>query len=106
MNNVTIIGLDAGGIYVDKELSTYLYEQLSTEAEFLEQDMGYIQEIVDDGLKDFRDYGKQVFSSPADSLELVIGGRTMNYPRLQIKRGIMTIDACACFILCQIGIGL
>ena len=105
MNNVTIIGLDAGGIYVDNELSKYLYEQLSTEIDFREQKMGYLQNIVDDGLKNFRDYGKQVFSSPTDSLNLDIGGRRMNYPRLQINKGIMTIDACACFILCQIGIG-
>jgi hypothetical protein len=84
---------------VDKELSIHLYEQMFIEPELRELDVEDIHDIVDDGLNDFRDDGKQNFSSPTDSLKVKIGGRRMDYPRLQIIRGVMNIEPCACFIL-------
>ena len=101
-NNIIITGLDAGGVHVDKELAMHLYEQLVTEPEFKEMGMERVHDIVDDGLKDFQENGKQNFLLPTDSLKVDIRKRRMSYPKLQITKGIMTIEAWACFISCQI----
>jgi hypothetical protein len=103
VNNIIITGLDAGGVHVDKEFAMHLYEQLVTEPEFQEMDMEQVHDIVDDGLKDFQENGKQNFSLPTDSLKVDIRKRRMSYPKLQITKGIMKIEAWACFISCQIG---
>ena len=79
----------------------YLYEQFFIESYFgqlQQQDMEFVHDIVDDGLKDFQGNGKQSFELPTDPLEVTVGGRSMNYPRLQITRGLMNIEACAVFI--------
>ena len=79
----------------------YLYEQLFIESYFgqlQQEDMESVHDIIDDGLKDFQGNGKQSFALPTDSLEVTIGGRRMNYPRLQITRGVMNIEACASVI--------
>lgn len=92
------VGLDAGSIHVDKELCLHLYEQLFTEPDLRELDVEDMHEMVDDGLADFRGDGKLKFSSPTDHLEVKIGGPMMNYPRIQISRGVMRIERYARFI--------
>lgn len=95
LNRVTITGLDAGGVHVDKELSMHLYEQLFMEPDIHDLDVEDVHEIVDDGLNDFREDGKQNFSSPTDSLKVKIGGRRMDHPKIQVTRGVMNIEPCA-----------
>jgi len=85
--------LDAGGVHVDKVLGMHLYEQLYIERDFREKDVEEIHDIVDDGLKDFQEHAKPDFSLPTDSLEVTIGGRHMSYPRIQITKGVMNIEA-------------
>ena len=48
----------------------YLYKQLYTEDDFQEDNMNYLSyDIVNDGLKDFQNYGKRRFSSPSNSVD-------------------------------------
>ena len=48
-----------GGIRTDMELAMYPYKQLYTEDDFHEDNMNYLSyDIVNDGLKDFQNYGK------------------------------------------------
>ena len=74
------------------ELAMYLYKQLYTEDDFQENNTNYLSyDIVNYGLKDFQNYGKRKFSSPSDSLSVRIGGRRMNYPGINLTRGVMNI---------------
>lgn len=88
-----ITGLNAGSEHVDEELATHLRKQF-IECEFQED----IDDIIDDALKDFREYSKMNFSSPTDPLKVTIGGRRMNYPRLHVLRGVMEIERYVGFI--------
>ena len=48
----------------------YLYKQLYTEDDFQEDNTNYLSyDIVNDGLKDFQNYGKCRFLSPSDSVD-------------------------------------
>ena len=69
----------------------HLYEQLYTEDDFQEDDANYVHDVVNDGRKDFQNYGKRRFSSPSDSLPVRVGGRRMNYPAINLARGVMNI---------------
>jgi hypothetical protein len=75
----------------------HLYDQLFTERYFREQDMGYVHDIVSDGLKDFQENGKQSFSLPTDPLKVFLGERRTHFPSLQLDKGVMSIEACAYF---------
>ena len=90
---------------MDKELVMHLYEQLYTEPDFMESDTeSLLHDIVNDGLNDFRENAKWQFSLPTDTLNITLGGRTMNYPMLPITRGVMRIEGYANFIpISQIG---
>jgi len=83
--------LDAGGVHVDKEFGMHIYDQLYTQSDIRDQGVQYAHDIVDDGLKHFKDFGKCRFSSPTDSLEVRFGRRRMNHPSLNITRGVMNI---------------
>ena len=69
----------------------HLYEQLYTEDDFQDDDTNYVNHIVEDGRKDFQNYGKRRFLSPNDSLSVRLGGRRMNYPAINLTRGVMNI---------------
>ena len=52
------------------ELAMYRYEQLYTKDDFQEDNMNYLSyDIVNNGLKDFQNYGKHRFSSLSDSVD-------------------------------------
>ena len=52
------------------ELAMYPYKQLYTEDDFQEDNTNYLSyDIVNDGLKDFQNYGKRRFSSPSNSVD-------------------------------------
>ena len=91
-------GLDAGSIHVEKQLAMHLYKQLRTAPRLMEHDLEFLDDIVDDGLNDFRENARWEFSLPTDTLDIKLGGRTMNYPTLQITRGVMRIEGYADFI--------
>ena len=69
----------------------HLYEQLYTEDDFQDDDTNYLHDIVNDGRKDFQNHAMLKFSSPSDSLSVRLGGRKMNYPAINLTRGVMNI---------------
>lgn len=92
-------GLDAGSVHVDNKLAMHPYDQLVTERDLRGQDANGIHDIVDDALRDFRESGKMEFSRSTDPLNITIGGRRMDYPGIQVCRGVMKIERYAGFIL-------
>ena len=72
----------------------HLFDQLYIEPDFREKEVEEIHDIIDDALEDFKAHAKRDFSSPTDSLEVSIGGRNMDYPRIQVTKGVMNIEAC------------
>ena len=57
----------------------HLYEQLYTATDLTKSSLELLHDIVDDSLNDFRENAKWQFSLPTDTLNITLGGPTMNY---------------------------
>lgn len=90
--NIAAVDLHCGASDVDKALQAFLCAQLAAEEDFSCGDVDYSHGIIEDGLKDFASFGKCEFSSSADTLKVRLGGRSINYPSLHMKNGVIHIE--------------
>lgn len=103
------LGLNTGSKDVDARLSTYLCERLRSHEGFPDANSQFIDELVSEGLSDFRLYTKRNFSSNKDIFRVRLGGQSMVKDSLMINRGAMIIPRCvvrALFSACALRLGL
>ncbi|KAF8317131.1 hypothetical protein DL93DRAFT_590225 [Clavulina sp. PMI_390] len=80
--------LEAGGIYVDMSFSLHFTETL---ASYLADNPEDLQFMIDDAMKEFETQSKRRFIFPTDTMQVKFGPRSLNLPKLGVRKGTLEI---------------